>query len=177
MSKWWNAKYAQICSHEETNASTSLMAWSGVRFWQIIIFGWSAPLKKKKLFYHNYWNINTAHAYKSTEHYPQCKQLHPLESKVCQKKEINKLNTENAEFLQSHHVEAVLLEGGAEDGGVRIRALQRWVVRGLHLNGWCGMHGLGYSLKQTQLHHTDVLLFAQDPHTPLQPKQFRHSVK
>ncbi len=27
MSKWWNATFLQICSHEETNSSTSWMVW------------------------------------------------------------------------------------------------------------------------------------------------------
>ncbi len=32
VSKWWNATFLQICSHEETNLSTSWMAWGWVTF-------------------------------------------------------------------------------------------------------------------------------------------------
>ncbi len=37
VSKWCNAKFLQICSHEETNSSTFCMAW--VHFQQIFILG------------------------------------------------------------------------------------------------------------------------------------------
>lgn len=68
-------------------------------------------------------------------------------------------------ILPSHHVEAVLLEGGAEDGGVGLHVLQGGVVGGLHLYGGRHLHGLGHALEQAQLHHPDVLLLPQDTHT------------
>ncbi len=40
---WCNAKFLQICSNEETNSSTSHMAWGRIHFQQI--FGWTIPLK------------------------------------------------------------------------------------------------------------------------------------
>ncbi len=36
VSKWCNAKFLQICSHEETNSSTSWMAWGWVHFQQTL---------------------------------------------------------------------------------------------------------------------------------------------
>ncbi len=44
VSKWCNAKFLQICSDEETNSSTSWMAWRWVNFQQMLIFGWTIPL-------------------------------------------------------------------------------------------------------------------------------------
>ncbi len=38
VSKWCNAKFLQICSDEETNSSTSWMAWGWVNFKHISIF-------------------------------------------------------------------------------------------------------------------------------------------
>ncbi len=38
LSKWCNAEFLQICSHEETNSSTSWMAWGWVQFQQIFFF-------------------------------------------------------------------------------------------------------------------------------------------
>ncbi len=43
VSKWWNAKFLQICSDEETNSST-WMASKRVNFLQIFPFGWTIPL-------------------------------------------------------------------------------------------------------------------------------------
>ncbi len=37
MSKWCNATLLQICSDEETNSSTSWMAWVSKHFWLIKI--------------------------------------------------------------------------------------------------------------------------------------------
>ncbi len=45
VSKWWNAKFLQICSDEETNSSTSWMAWGWIHYQQIVIFGQTIPLK------------------------------------------------------------------------------------------------------------------------------------
>ncbi len=39
MSKWCKAKFLQICSDEETNSSTTWMAWGSVHFRPIFIFG------------------------------------------------------------------------------------------------------------------------------------------
>ncbi len=44
VNKWWNAKFLQICSDEETNSSTSWMAWGWVNTEQIFIFGWTTPV-------------------------------------------------------------------------------------------------------------------------------------
>ncbi len=38
--------FLQICFDEETNSSTSWMAFSWVNFKQTYIFGWTIPLKK-----------------------------------------------------------------------------------------------------------------------------------
>ncbi len=40
VSKRCHAKFFKICSHEETNSSTSCMAWGCVHFQQIVICGW-----------------------------------------------------------------------------------------------------------------------------------------
>ncbi len=44
VSKRCNATFLQIHSDEETNSSTSWMAWEGVHFPQTFIFGWTIPL-------------------------------------------------------------------------------------------------------------------------------------
>ncbi len=44
VSKWCNATFLQICSHEEANSSTSCMARGWVHFSAIFIFGWTIPL-------------------------------------------------------------------------------------------------------------------------------------
>ncbi len=44
VNKWRNAKFLQICSDEETDSSTSWMAWGWVLFQQIFFFGWTIPL-------------------------------------------------------------------------------------------------------------------------------------
>ncbi len=41
---WYNAKLLQVCCHEESNSSTSWLAWGGVNFQQIIILVWTIPL-------------------------------------------------------------------------------------------------------------------------------------
>ncbi len=41
VSKWCNATFLQICSHEETNSSTSWMSWVWVNFQWICICGWT----------------------------------------------------------------------------------------------------------------------------------------
>ncbi len=46
MSKWCDAKFLQISSNEETNSSTSWMAWGWVHFQQILTLGWTVPLRK-----------------------------------------------------------------------------------------------------------------------------------
>ncbi len=43
-SKWCDAKFLQIGSDEETNSSTSYLAWGWLHFQQIFIFGWTIPL-------------------------------------------------------------------------------------------------------------------------------------
>ncbi len=53
---WCNAKFLQICSNEETNSSTSQMAWGWVHFQQIL--GWTIPLKdSQKLHISRYKHI------------------------------------------------------------------------------------------------------------------------
>ncbi len=60
VSKWCNAKFLQICSHEETNSSTFWMAWGWVNFQQISIFGWTILLKIQYVLWHIKCNkINT----------------------------------------------------------------------------------------------------------------------
>ncbi len=44
VSKWCNATFLQICSDEETNSSTSWMAWGWVNCQQLFIFEWTIPL-------------------------------------------------------------------------------------------------------------------------------------
>ncbi len=44
VSKWCNATFLQICSHEEPNSSTTPMAWAWVNFQQMLIFGITIPL-------------------------------------------------------------------------------------------------------------------------------------
>ncbi len=44
VSKWCNDTFLRISFDEETNTSTSLMAWGGVNYKQIFIFGWTIPL-------------------------------------------------------------------------------------------------------------------------------------
>ncbi len=44
VSKWYNAKFLQICPDEETNSSTSWMAWEWVNVQQIFIYGLTIPL-------------------------------------------------------------------------------------------------------------------------------------
>lgn len=67
--------------------------------------------------------------------------------------------------MLSYHVEAVLLERRAEDGGVGLHILQGGVVGGLHLHGGGHLHGLRHSLEETEVKHADVLQLPQDPHT------------
>ncbi len=50
VSEWCNAKFLQICSHKETNASTSWTAWGWVNCQQIFIFGWTIPLRCRNAF-------------------------------------------------------------------------------------------------------------------------------
>ncbi len=45
VSKWCNAKFIRICSDEETNSSTSWMAWEWVKFQQMFVFSWNIPLR------------------------------------------------------------------------------------------------------------------------------------
>ncbi len=40
VSKWCKAKFLQICSDEETNLSTSWVAWGWVHFQQLLYFFW-----------------------------------------------------------------------------------------------------------------------------------------
>ncbi len=44
VSKWFNATFLLICSHEETNSSTSRMVRRWIHFQQISILGWTIPL-------------------------------------------------------------------------------------------------------------------------------------
>ncbi len=44
VSKWCNAYISFSKSDEETNSSTSWLAWEWVSFQQIVIFGWTTPL-------------------------------------------------------------------------------------------------------------------------------------
>ncbi len=46
VSKWYNAKFLQICFDEETNSSTLWMAWGWVNVELNFIFGWTIPLTK-----------------------------------------------------------------------------------------------------------------------------------
>ncbi len=50
VSKWCKATFLQICSDEETNSSTSWMAWGWVNFWHIFNFGWTIPISIISLF-------------------------------------------------------------------------------------------------------------------------------
>ncbi len=52
VSKWCDAKFLQMCSDEETNSSTSWMAWGRVHFQQTLIFGWTIPLKMSFICYY-----------------------------------------------------------------------------------------------------------------------------
>ncbi len=45
VSKWCNATFLQICSDEETNSSTSWMAWRWVNVQKIFIFGLNCSFK------------------------------------------------------------------------------------------------------------------------------------
>ncbi len=44
VSQWYNVTFLQICPDEETNSSTSWMAWGWVHYQQVVIFGWTIPL-------------------------------------------------------------------------------------------------------------------------------------
>ncbi len=46
VSMWWNATFLRICSHEEANSSTSLMAWGCVTAQQIFIYWVHYSFKK-----------------------------------------------------------------------------------------------------------------------------------
>ncbi len=48
-SKWCNAIIFQIHSYEETNSSTSWIAYGWIHFQQIVILGWTVPLNVKTL--------------------------------------------------------------------------------------------------------------------------------
>ncbi len=50
VSKWCNVKFLQICSDEETNWSTSWMAWGWIQFQQIFIFVWTINYSFKSIF-------------------------------------------------------------------------------------------------------------------------------
>ncbi len=45
VSKWCNATFLQICSNEETNSSTSWIAWGWVNYQLIFNFKWTIPLR------------------------------------------------------------------------------------------------------------------------------------
>ncbi len=49
-SKWCNAIIFQIHSYEETNSSTSWIAYGWIHFQQIVILGWTVPLKCQNAF-------------------------------------------------------------------------------------------------------------------------------
>jgi len=66
----------------------------------------------------------------------------------------------------AHHVEAVLLERGADDGRVLLHVVQGRVHGGLHLRGGSHVGGLRDPLEQAELDHADVLQLPEDPHTP-----------
>ncbi len=57
MSKWGKATFLQICSDEETNSSTSWIAWGWVHIQQIFIFGWTIKLIKKCI-WRDEWNMD-----------------------------------------------------------------------------------------------------------------------
>ena len=65
----------------------------------------------------------------------------------------------------SYHIEAVLLEGSAEDRGVGLCTLEGRVIWGLHLDGGSCFGCPGDPLKEAKLHYTDVFLLAQDTNT------------
>ncbi len=44
VSKWCDATFLQTCSDEESNSSTSWIAWWWVHFQNIFSYGWTIPL-------------------------------------------------------------------------------------------------------------------------------------